>query len=72
MSDWYNITYKVRNTEIECSVPGSISETTDELDYRARATGRASEVVAQMGMSVVPDSKREVTTSDHVLTGYAK
>lgn len=72
MSDWYNITYKVGNTEIECSVPGSISETTDDLDYRARATGIISEVVGQTNMGVVPDSKKEVTVTDHVLTGYAK
>jgi hypothetical protein len=37
MGDWYNITYKVPSgiTEIECSVPGTLSDTVSDLDAKA-------------------------------------
>ena len=69
---WYNIKYRNGETELECSVSGTLTETTDDLDFRARSSGVVSEVVAQTGMSVVQGSKREVTASENVITRYAK
>lgn len=72
MSDWYNITYKVPSgiTEIECSVPGTLSDSVSNLDARARVDEIVSDVIGETGMLVVASSKEEVDVSDAVRTGY--
>ena len=72
MSDWYNITYKVPTgiTEIECSVPGTLSDSVPTLDARARVDEIVSNVIGETGMLVVASSKEEVSVSDAVRTGY--
>lgn len=72
MGDWYNITYKAPEgiTEIECSVPGTLSESTAYLDARARVDEIVSDVIGETGMLVVASSKEEVSVSDAVRTGY--
>jgi hypothetical protein len=72
MGDWYNITYKVPSgvTEIECSVPGTLSDSVSTLDAKARVEGIVSKVIGQTGMLVVASSKEEVDVSDAVRTGY--
>ena len=72
MGDWYNITYKVPNgiTEIECSVPGTLSDSVSDLDAKARVEEIVSKVISGGGMLVVASSKEEVSVSDAVRTGY--
>jgi hypothetical protein len=72
MGDWYNITYKVPSgiTEIECSVPGTLSDSASDLDAKARVEEIVSKVIGQTGMVVVASSKEEVSVSDAVRTGY--
>ncbi|MEA1998128.1 MAG: hypothetical protein U9N61_02210 [Euryarchaeota archaeon] len=72
MGDWYNITYKVPSgiTEIECSVSGTLSDSTADLDAKARIEKIVSDVIGETGMLVVTSSKEEVEVSDAVRTGY--
>jgi hypothetical protein len=72
MGDWYNIRYKVPKgiTKIECTVPGTLSESVSVLDARARVDGIVSDVIFETGMLVEESSKEEVYVSDAVRTGY--
>ncbi len=68
---FYNIKFKKGNTSIECTVFDN-DATADEtaLAKKAADEGILPDIVTDLKMDVVPDSKREVVVSDSVMEGY--